>query len=77
MRRTLLAVLLALPTIGCVSRAGPFVTNISSAGNGRLYVQRCYVEYSDTGKEISNQDCREEIVDLNAPPRTASAEPRR
>ena len=72
--RFLLAILLGLPAIGCVSRAGPFVTNVAYTPDGRLLVDRCYAEYDDFGKNLSNQDCTREIV---AAPRPVAPPPPR
>ena len=48
---------------GCTSTAGPFITNISSAGPGRLLLEKCEVEFSTIGYyRISNENCRTETV---------------
>lgn len=63
--------LLALPILlltGCVSTAGPFVTNISVAGPGVLRVERCDVEFSPWGyNHIENGECSEELVQVGVP----------
>lgn len=42
---------------GCSSKAGPFVTNISSDGNGKLSVEKCMVTYSPWMSTVSNDNC--------------------
>jgi hypothetical protein len=72
--RSLLALVLALSAIGCVSHAGPFVTNVRYDGNGSLIVDRCTADFNSFTNDISTGDCTEEIEPLtNAPPPPAAA----
>jgi hypothetical protein len=64
--KLLAAVLLAFAAGACVSHAGPFITNIAYAPDGRLVVDKCYVEYDNGSREVSNSDCTREVI---APPR--------
>ena len=59
MRRTkfFLVTGIALLSLGCASTAGPFVTNISSDGQGGLIVEKCMVKFSKWDSTVSNSDC--------------------
>ena len=47
----------AIPWIsGCVSTAGPFVTNISSDGHGGLVVEKAMVEYNYWTSTVSTKN---------------------
>ena len=50
-----LAILAVLGLTGC-STAGPFVTNISSDGQGGLVVEKCMVQFNGFLGTISNQE---------------------
>jgi hypothetical protein len=53
---------------GCTSTAGPFITNISSAGPGRIRVEKCEVEFSVIGySHIENGACTTETLDVERP----------
>jgi hypothetical protein len=70
MRNTtrLLAIAAALQA-GCASTAGPFVTNVSSAGPGMLSVEKCEVTFSPWGYyHIENGDCTTQTVFLDSDP---------
>lgn len=64
MRLPLPFVLLPLSLVtGCASTAGPFVTNVSSAGPGLLRVEKCEVAFSPWGHaHIENGECFVEMV---------------
>ena len=51
---------------GCASYAGPFVTSISSDGNGGLNVESCMVRLERITKNVSNADCTSEHIQLRA-----------
>lgn len=57
MRKMLLGVgcVLALGVAGCTT-AGPFVTNISSDGNGGLVIEKSYVQMNSFMGTVSNKD---------------------
>ena len=57
MRRMIMGVtcVLGLSLAGC-STAGPFVTNISSDGNGGLVVEKSYIQYNGFTGTVSNKD---------------------
>ena len=50
---------------GCVSTAGPFVTNISSDGRGGLVVEKCMVTYNDFNSTLENTDCTSTTIVLS------------
>ena len=51
----LIATLSAIIISGCSSRAGPFVTSISSDGRGGLIVEKCMAKF-DPWKSTVNND---------------------
>ena len=57
-------ILLGATLQGCSTYAGPFVTAISSDGNGGLNVQSCMVRMNKFTKSISNARCTSEHVQL-------------
>lgn len=48
---------------GC-STAGPYVTNLSSDGNGGITVEKCMVHYNAMGW-INNSDCTNTSIKLS------------
>jgi type IV secretion system protein VirB7 len=48
--------MLATLTGGC-THAGPFVTNISAAGNGKALIEKCMVEFNMFLGTMSESDC--------------------
>lgn len=56
MAKVALAVV-AIGIAGCTSRAGPFVTNVSSDGRGNLVVEKCMVELQRQISTVQNTDC--------------------
>ena len=52
--RTLAAV--ALFALGSCSTAGPFVTNISSDGNGNLVIEKSMIQYNGFLGTVTNKD---------------------
>ncbi len=57
-----LTVLLALA--GCASRAGPFVTSISSDGNGGLVVEKCMAKFDPWMSTVNNDNCTSTNITL-------------
>ncbi len=54
---------------GCVSSAGPFITNITTPSPGVLRVTRCMVDYSSPmGGAIATGDCSTQTLWLGGPP---------
>ena len=49
--------LLAFILVGCASRAGPFVTNISSDGRGGLVVEKCMAKFDPWMSTVNNDNC--------------------
>ena len=45
-----------LMVTGCVSTAGPFVTNISSDGRGGLVIEKAMVEYSQWSDGVTTKN---------------------
>lgn len=56
--------LLSTLSTGCVSRAGPFVTNISAAGPGTLNVEKCMVEWSYLSESMQMGECTTHVVSI-------------
>lgn len=54
---------LVLGMAGCSSHAGPFVTNVSNAGDG-LMVEKCMVEFSQWNNGVSTSDCSSYAIDV-------------
>lgn len=50
-------VTIMIASAGCVSRAGPFVTNVSAGPNGTWAVERCTVEYNPWTGGIQTGQC--------------------
>lgn len=72
MKRMVLVLLLI--TAPACSTAGPFVTGVSSDGNGGLLVEKCYVQMNGFTGSIHNRNCSsskvqvvKEVAVLSAP----------
>lgn len=52
----------ALLAIGC-STAGPFVTNIASAGPNKLLIEKCHVELNAFVGYVTNKDCTSNTIE--------------
>ena len=50
-------------TIGC-STAGPFVTNVSSAGPDKLLVEKCHLELNAFIGYVTNKDCGSHTIEM-------------
>jgi hypothetical protein len=68
-----IAVALALASVGCISRSGPYVTNISLAGRDKLLVERCFVEYNAFLARTATGRCT--TSELNLISTTTTSEP--
>ena len=55
---------IALLSLGCASTAGPFVTNISSDGQGGLVVEKCMVKFEQFTSTVSNDNCTSTTIIL-------------
>lgn len=56
--KNLLAVVIAIFAIsGCSSKAGPFVTSISSDGRGGLIVEKCMAKFDPWMSTVNNDNC--------------------
>lgn len=67
--KKLLAVSLVITAItmtGCSSKAGPFVTNISSDGRGGLVVEKCMVRLDRTINTVESSDCTNTSIALSS-----------
>lgn len=53
---TLIVIASAIFLSGC-STAGPFVTNISSNGDGSITLEKCMIQYNGFSGTVSNKDC--------------------
>lgn len=49
---------------GCSSKAGPFVTNISSDGRGGLVVEKCMVRLDRSLNTVESSDCTNSNITL-------------
>lgn len=61
-------ILSALAMTGCCSKAGPFVTNISSDGRGGLVVEKCMVRLDRTINTVESSDCTNTSIMLSSIP---------
>lgn len=53
----LIAAISAIVISGCSSRAGPFVTSISSDGRGGLIVEKCMAKFDPWMSTVNNDNC--------------------
>ncbi len=60
--RTLAAA--TLLALGSCSTAGPFVTNISSDGNGNLVIEKSMIEYNGFMGTVTNKDVTSTTIRL-------------
>jgi hypothetical protein len=61
-----LALLVACCSLtSCTSKAGPFVTNISSDGAGGIVVEKCMVSLQRQINTMENSDCTNSNIKLN------------
>jgi type IV secretion system protein VirB7 len=51
--------------VGCTSKAGPFVTNISSDGAGGIVVEKCMVSLQRQMNTMENSDCTNSNIKLS------------
>jgi type IV secretion system protein VirB7 len=66
-------VALAVVLAGCASKAGPFVTNISSDGRGGLVVEKCMVRLDRTISTVESSDCTNTNITLSHSDRNSYA----
>ena len=52
-----IATISVLVISGCSSRAGPFVTSISSDGRGGLIVEKCMAKFDPWMSTVNNDNC--------------------
>lgn len=58
-------VLLAVFLIsGCVTTAGPFVTNVLPAGDGKVSIERCKAKYNSFLNTLSTGECDSVLVQV-------------
>ena len=52
---------------GCITTAGPFVTNIEADADGNLIIEKCLVEHQSNGNHnsISTGACRSFLLKLS------------
>ena len=58
MKKITLILFISAAISGCSSHAGPFVTSISSDGNGGLIVEKCMAKFNPWMSTINNDQCR-------------------
>lgn len=62
-----LAMVLALTVSGCISTAGPYVTNLTPGPRGTINVEKCTVKYSSLfGGSVEKGDCATTVIAPNA-----------
>ena len=67
---------LALAVLGsCVSTAGPFVTNISTARSGVIVVEKCMAEFNSFTDSVSTRDCNVHEVEVSGTSGSLSPKP--
>jgi hypothetical protein len=49
---------------GCSSKAGPFVTNISSDGAGGLIIEKCMAKFDPWMSTVNNDSCTSTSITL-------------
>lgn len=62
--KKIIFVAIALGISGCASKAGPFVTNISSDGRGGLIVEKCMVRLDRMINTVENAECTNTQITL-------------
>ena len=60
---------------GCTTTAGPFVTNISSDGQGNLVIEKAMVEYSQWSDGITTKNHTTTTIHIGAPSPAMIPEP--
>ena len=60
-----IALLASTLVLSACSTAGPFVTNISSAGDNSLTIEKCMVQYNGFTGTISNKECTNTSIRLS------------
>lgn len=66
MKTRVLTVLVVATLAGCTSKAGPFVTSVSSDGRGNLIVEKCMVSLQRQLSTVQNEDCTTHAIALGA-----------
>lgn len=54
---SILCLAIAFSATGCSSKAGPFVSNISSDGEGGIVVEKCMVRLDRMINTVETADC--------------------
>lgn len=57
----------AILVAGCTSTAGPFVTNISSDGDGNLVVEKCMISLQRQINTVDNESCNSHKIKISSP----------
>ena len=58
------ALLIISTTAACSSKAGPFVTNISSNGAGGIVVEKCMVRLDRMINTVESADCTNTTIQI-------------
>lgn len=66
MTKKIILLVVALGISGCASKAGPFVTNISSDGRGGLIVEKCMVRLDRALNTVENAECTHTQITLGS-----------
>ena len=63
--RIIALILISLSILACNSKAGPFITNISSDGKGGLTVEKCMVNLNRMITTVESSDCTNTSIALS------------
>jgi hypothetical protein len=65
-RKSIALLIISAVLVSCTSKAGPFVTNISSDGAGGIVVEKCMVSLQRQISTMENSDCTNSNIKLSA-----------
>ena len=68
-----IAVVIGALCVSCTT-AGPFVTSISNAGNGRLVVEKCMAEFNAWLGVLTTKDCKSHQIKVDTPAQSHRSE---
>lgn len=67
MKNVIFAAIIVVFVSGCVSNAGPYVTNISSDGNNGIIVEKCMVRFNSFNNgSVSTGECTSSTIKLRS-----------
>lgn len=65
MKNLTILLFVMLSAVGCASQAGPFVTSISSDGNGGVIVEKCMANFDPMMSTMHNASCTSTLIKLS------------